>query len=164
MINELKLPDLILLEDYNGNFALYYDAVYAVFVNDFVRNRPEFRGKRLGLKKYPFIDGKEYTYYHFTHSGNIEVERIPDIRRMERIGYPKPIIAFSDSQQIKVWRNKRGTSERILLFHEEERYLVVLEERKDYILPWTAYPIEQNSRLRKLLAEYQDFMEKQGSL
>lgn len=134
-MNELKLPHLILLEDYNGNFALYNDAVYAVFVNGFVRNRPEFHGKRLGLKKHPTINGKEYMYYHFTHSGNIETERIPDIRRMERIGYPKPIIDFSDSEKIKVWRNKRGVSERILLFHEEEKYLVVLEDRKDYILP-----------------------------
>jgi len=164
MKNELILPDLILLEDYNGNFTFYNNAVYAVFVNDFIKKRPEFRGKKLGLKKHPIIDGKEYTYYHFTHSGNIETERMPDIRRMERIGYPKPIIDFSDSEKIKVWRNKRGTSERILLLHEEEKYLVILENRKDYILPWTAYMIEDNSRLRKLLTEYQHYIKKQESL
>jgi len=82
---------------------------------------------------------------------------------MERIGFPKPIIDFSDNEKIKVWRNRRGTSERILLFHEEEKYLVILEDRKDYILPWTAYTVEENSRLRKLLAEYQDYIKKQGS-
>ena len=164
MKEELILPNLILLEDYSGNFALYNNAVYAVFVNDFIKNRPEFRGKKLGLKKHPVIDGKEYTYYHFTHSGNIETERIPDIRRMERIGYPKPIIDFSENEKIKVWRNKRGTSERILLLHEEEKYLVILEDRKDYILPWTAYTVEDSSRLRKLLAEYQNHTKKQGSL
>ena len=164
MKDELILPDLILLEDYRGNFMLYNDAVYAVFVNDFINNRPAFHGKKLGLKKHPIIDGKEYTYYHFTHSGDIETGRIPDIRRMERIGYPKPIIDFSDSEKIKVWRNKRGTSERILLLHEEEKYLVILEDRKDYILPWTAYTVEDNSRLRKLLAEYQCYIKKQESL
>ena len=164
MKNKLILPDLILLEDYSGIFAHYDNAVYAVFANDFIKNRPEFRGKKLGLKKYPVIDGKEYTYYHFTHSGNIETERIPDIRRMERIGFPKPIIDFSDSEKIKVWCNKRGTSERILLLHEEEKYLVVLENRKDYILPWTAYTVENSNRLRRLLAEYQNYIKKQESL
>jgi len=163
MMKDLILPDLIFMEDYGGNFELYDDAVYTVFVNDFIKTRPEFRGKKLGLKKHPLIDGKEYTYYHFTHSGNIEKERIPDFRRMERIGYPKPIIDFSDNKKIKVWRNKRGTSERILLLHEEEKYLVILDDRKDYILPWTAYTIENNSRLRKLLAEYQEYIKKQES-
>ena len=155
MKRQFTLPDLVSLEDYNGNFALYNEAVYAVFKNDFVRNRPVFQNKRLALKAHPLIDGKEYTYYHFTHSGDIEKERIPDLRRMERIGFPKPMIDFSDDENLKVWRNKRGTSERILILHETERYLVVLEDRKNYILPWTAYWIEDESRLKRLLAKYQ---------
>jgi len=163
MKEQLILPDLIVLEDYNGNFSLYNDAVYAVFKNDFVKNRPIFQEKKLALKTHPLIENREYTYYHFTHSGNIETERIPDLRRMERIGFPKPMIDCSDSEQLKVWRNKRGTSDRILILHEAERYLVVLEDRKDYILPWTAYLIEGESRLRRLLAEYQNYIKKQES-
>ena len=162
-MKNLTLPDLIFFEDYNGNFALYNAAVYAVFKNDFVKNKPVFQGKKLALKTHPLIDGKEYTYYHFTHSGDIEIKRTPDMRRMERIGFPKQMIDFSDDTQLKVWRNKRGTKERILILHEAERYLVVLEDRKDYILPWTAYLVEDNSRLRKLLAEYQVYTKKQES-
>ena len=163
-MKKLILPSLICFEDYNGNFALYNEKVYAVFKDDFVKNRPIFQGKKLALKAHPLIDGKEYTYYHFTHSGNIEIERVPDLRRMERIGFPKPIIDFSDNENLKVWRNKRGTSERILILHETEKYLVVLEDRKDYILPWTAYLVEDSSRLCKLLAEYQNYIKKQESL
>jgi len=157
MNEQLYLPELICLEMYNGNFAMYNEAVYAVFRNDFVKNRPVFQNKRLALKAHPLIDGKEYTYYHFTHTGNIETNRIPDLRRMERIGYPKPMIDFSDDENLKVWRNKRGTSDRILILHEAQRYLVVLEDRTNYILPWTAYLIEDDSRLRRLLAEYQSY-------
>jgi len=164
MKKQLTLPKLILFEDYKGNFTLYNEAVYAIFKNDFVKNRPIFQNKKLALKAHPLIDGKEYTYYHFTHSGNIETERIPDLRRMERIGFPKPMIDFSDDSNLKVWRNKRGTNERILILHETERYLVVLEDRKDYILPWTAYLIEDDSRLKRLLAEYLCYINKQGSL
>ena len=39
-----------------------------------------------------------------------------------------------------------------------------LEDRKEYILPWTAYLIEDNGRLRRLLAEYQCYIKKQGAL
>ena len=163
-MNTLTMPNLIFLEDYKGNFALYNEVVYAVFKNDFVKSRPVFQNKRLALKAHPLIDGKEYTYYHFTHSGNIETERIPNLRRMERIRFPKPMIDFSDDKSLKVWRNKRGTSERIFILHEIERYLVVLEDRKDYILPWTAYLIEDYNRLKKLLAEYQCYIKKQGAL
>ena len=160
----MTLPDLIFFEDYKGNFALYNEAVYAVFKHDFVKNRPVFQGKKLALKAHPLIDGKEYTYYHFTHSGNVETERVPDMRRMERIGFPKPMIDFSDDKDLIVWRNKRGTSERILILHHAERYLVVLEDRINYILPWTAYLIEDDSRLRRLLHEYQCYIKKQESL
>ena len=164
MKKQLTLPELVFFEDYKGNFTLYNEAVYAVFKDDFVMHRPVFQKKRLALKAHPLIDGKEYTYYHFTHSGNIETERIPDIRRMERIGFPKPMIDFSDNENLKVWRNKRGTSKRILILHETERYLVVLEDRKNYILPWTAYLIEDDNRLRRLLAEYRYYIKKQESL
>jgi hypothetical protein len=164
MKEQLPLPNLLLLEEYQGNFALYNEAVYAVFKNDFVKNRPVFQNKRLALKAHPLIDGKEYTYYHFTHSGNVETERTPDLRRMERIGFPKPMIDFSDAKDLKVWRSKRGTSDRVLILHETERYLVVLDDRKNYILPWTAYMIVHDNQLRRLLSEYQHYIKKQEPL
>lgn len=109
------------------------------------------------MKKYPTVAGKEYTFYHFTHNGDIENEREPDLRRMERIGYPKPIIDWSEHEDLKVWRNKRGSKERILLFHEKERYLVVLEDRGTFILPWTAYIVNENHQVRKLMKEYEAY-------
>jgi hypothetical protein len=157
-MKEPILPNIIKLTQYGGNFNMYNDAVYAIFRNDFVIHKPVFRGKMLGLKAHPYIDNKEYTYYHFTHSGDIESLRIPDLRRMERIGFPKPMITFSESEKLKIWRNKRQRKERILILHEEERYLVVLEDRKDYILPWTAYYLEHNNRLNKLLKEYEAYI------
>lgn len=35
----------------------------------------------------------------------------------------------------------------------EENYLVILADRGDYILPWTAYLVEQPHRQRKLQSE-----------
>jgi hypothetical protein len=157
-MSELLLPELIELTQFGGDFENYNAAVYAIFRRDFVANKPIFEGKRLRLKTHPYIDNKEYTYYHFTHSGDIESERIPDMRRMERIGFPKPMIDFSKSDKLKVWRNKRGTKDRILILHEEEKYLVILEDRNDYILPWTAYYLEHRSRIKKLVKEYEEYI------
>lgn len=152
------LPDLILLQDHGGNFYSYDLAVYQVFQRDFVITKPEFRGTRLGLKAYPLIEGKEYTYYHFTHDGNVENDRIPNIRRMERIGFPRPMIDNSLDGSLKVWRNKRGSKDRILIFNEDHNYLVVLEDRGRYILPWTAYFVDKAHNKRKLLNEYQEYI------
>lgn len=154
----VTLPEIIEINEFGGDYHSFNDAVYAIFRNDFVINKHIFEGKRLGLKAHPIVDGKEYTYYHFTHSGDIENERIPDFRRMERMGYPKPIIDKSKCISLKVWRNKRGRKNRILILHEEAQYLVILDDRIDFILPWTAYFIEYKHRLQKYLKEYEEYI------
>jgi hypothetical protein len=156
-MKELILPDLILLDDYSGNFATYNQAVFEVFRKDFIKSRPTFNGTKLRLKKHPYVDGKEYTYYHFTHSGDVETERIPDFRRMERISFPRPMIDNSNHKDLRVWRVKRGSKNRILILSEKEKYLIVLEDRVEYILPWTAYFIEYPNKIRRLIKEYEAY-------
>lgn len=157
-MEELELPDLVFMEDFGGNFDAYNEAVYAVFKQDFIKSRPTFNGTKLRLKKHPYVDGKEYTYYHFTHSGEIEIDRLPDFRRMERIPFPRPMIDNSNHTDLRVWRVKRGTKDRILILNEREQYLVVLEDRGDYILPWTAYYIEYPNKIRRLIKEYETYI------
>lgn len=152
-----RLPEIVKLEDFGGDFSAFFEAVYEQFRQDFVVRRPVFEGRRLGLKAHPLVDGREYTFYHITHDGNDEANRSPNLRRMERIAWPAPLINDSKNSYLKVWRNKRGRHDRILIFHEEESYLVVLEDRVDYILPWTAYLVEYDFKKRKLLKEYQDY-------
>ncbi|MDP2843505.1 MAG: hypothetical protein Q8O06_07725 [Acetobacterium sp.] len=43
------------------------------------------------------------------------------------------------------------------LWFAQENYLVILADRGEYILPWTAYLVEQPHRQRKLLREYDDY-------
>lgn len=157
-MEELELPELIFMEDFGGNFDAYNEAVYAIFKQDFIKSRPTFNGTKLRLKKHPYVDGKEYTYYHFTHSGDIEIDRIPDFRRMERMPFPRPIIDNSNHKDLRVWRVKRGTKNRILILNEIEQYLIVLEDRGEYILPWTAYYIEYPNKIRRLIKEYEEYI------
>ena len=161
--NEFELPDIITLEEYGGDIATYMEAVYAVFKRDFVDSKPTFEGTRLGLKKHPLIADKEYTFYHMTTGGLKEDDRKPDLRRCERIPFPGPMIDNSTHPYLKVWRNKRKNKERILIYHEVEAYLVVLEDRGDYILPWTAYLVEYSNRQRKLMAEYEAYIKAEAA-
>ncbi|MDL2255659.1 hypothetical protein LJC38_03655 [Parabacteroides sp. OttesenSCG-928-K15] len=156
--NEIfELPDLVLLEHYGGDFDKFLDTVYSLFKKDFIDTKPIFRGIRLGLKKYPISAGKEATFWHITSEGDDEATREPDLRRMERIKWPAPLINNSEHPYLKVWENKRGDKNNILIFHEQEQFLVVLRKAKDYILPWTAYLVEHNARKKKLLKEYEEY-------
>lgn len=151
------VPPLVYLNDYQGNWDSYLEAVYAYFKQDFVDSKPVFRGKRLGLKRHPLSLGKEATFWHMIQQGSVEDERTPDIRRCERIRWPRPIIEHEQSQLIKVWCNQRRGEKRICLWFEQESYLVILANRGNYILPWTAYPVERPHQQRKLQREYEQY-------
>jgi len=47
-----------------------------------------------------------------------EEKRIPDIRRCERVPWPKPMIEHSMDSAISVWRNKRKRGTRVLIWLE----------------------------------------------
>ena len=159
MTNEIPawLPALVLFSDYEGNWERYVNALYGYFKRDFVESKPTFRGKKLGLKKHSVEQGKEATFWHFISEGSNEDDRVPDLRRCERIRWPRPIIEKADEPVVKVWGNKRGSDKRILLWLEKQEYLVILAERKGYLLPWTAYIVTENHRKKKLQKEYEAY-------
>jgi hypothetical protein len=151
------LPPLVLFSDYGGDWQVYLDAIYNYFRQDFVDSKPVFQGRRLGLKRHPLAHGKEATFWHMIQEGAVEEDRTPDFRRCERIRWPKPIIEHDTDNVIKVWANQRQGDKRICLWFEQENYLVVLADRGNYILPWTAYLVEQPHRQRKLQREYEEY-------
>lgn len=144
------LPDLVCLQDYNGNWQRYFDEIYRLFCVDFVDGKPIFRGQRLGLKRYPEYNGKSATFWHMISEGSLEAEREPDLRRCERITWPRPHIENDSASTVKIWAEKRGSDKRIHIWHEQAEYLVVLNKRKDYLLPWTAYTVERTHEKIKL--------------
>lgn len=151
------LPELMPLDAFGGNWERYVEAVYLIFKQDFVDSKPMFQGCRFGLKKHPVIQGKEYTFWHFVSEGSEEENRLPDLRRCERIKWPRPIIENESDSCVKVWRNKRGRNRYILLWYESLEYLVVLADRGSYMLPWTAYLVTRNHNKNKLRREYEAY-------
>lgn len=139
----------------------YIDRVYDIFKSDFVDSKPLFY-KRVGLKSYPLRNGREATFWHFTTFGEKEDIRDIDIARCERIKFPKIIIENYNDDDVKYWENERQGEKRILLYFEKENYLVVLSDRGDFVLPWTAYSITYKNQKEKLLKEYAEYQKKRG--
>lgn len=151
------LPDIVRFGDYGGDWDAYMDVLYSYFKADFIDSSPSFEGKRLGLKRHPMSKGKEATFWHMIQEGAEEEDRIPDLRRCERIRWPRPIIEHNGDKVIKVWKNRRKGEERICLWLEAEEYLVILANRKGYVIPWTAYMVVTPHQKRKLQREYEEY-------
>jgi hypothetical protein len=154
------LPGLVLLNQYEGDWNKYIEAVYKYFKEDFIDSRPRFVDRTVRMKRHPLYQNKEYTFWHITSEGKREEDRIPDIRRCERIRWPRPIIEHCTSDFIRCWPNKRGREKRITLWCYEEDYVVVLADRGKYILLWTAYMVTYRHTKEKLLKEYEEYHER----
>lgn len=159
----LNLPELVLLKDDHGDWNAYLARLYACFTGDFVVSKPHWPGKRVGLKRFPVEQNKEATFWHFISEGETEADRKVDLRRCERIRWPKPVMeAFpntkpDDQSPILWWKSKRRTNERYVLALPDFSYVVVVDDRGDYVLPWTAYTVEKDHRREKLRREYDSY-------
>lgn len=162
MSSEFALPPLVLLRDFDYNWEEYLEAIYRIFCRDFVASKPYYVGKRFALKRYPMIKEKEATFWHIISEGEVEDERLPDLRRCERISWPRPIIEAIQSKYVRWWCNKRKEEVRIVIALEDFSYLVVLADRGDYLLLWTAYCVEHEHRRRKLQREFEAYWEGKG--
>ena len=149
------LPSLILLNDYGGDWSRYFAELYRAFQADFMAQSMSFQGMPLSCKRHPLIEGKEATFWHLISEGKIEAERTPDLRRCERIRWPRAIIEHAADPLVKMWENERKGEVRTLLWLESQEYLVVMANRPTYILIWTAYTVTQSHMKRKLRQEYE---------
>lgn len=158
--SDYKLPPLLIQSEF-ASWSEYFDKVYETFVKDFVTSQPIFRGKKLRLKKHPYIDGKEYTFYHLINSGLKEDERLCDINRAERIRWPRPIIENCDSWSLKIWPQVRNGKNRLCIWlqlTDEPDYVVILDVREDYMLPWTAFVLQYEHEKEKKQKEYDVYL------
>ena len=154
------LPPLVLFEDFKGDWDAYLEAIYALFKLDFIDTKPVFQGRRLGLKRYPLTLGKEATFWHMISEGKEEATRVPDFRRCERIRWPRPVIEHEKDPRVKYWVSVKRNEDRIHIWLEEADYVVVLADRKGFLLPWTAFLVTRQHTREKLRKEYEIYWKK----
>ena len=150
-------PPLLQLADYDGDVSAYLNALYAVFLEDFVTKPPvAFHPKRFAMKRYPMERGKEATFWHLISSGHCEEERLPDLRRCERIRWPRAVIDAYGTGRVHSWKKRSGGDLRIVIALTDFSYVVILKEAPEYVLLWTAYCVESEHRRAKIKREFLD--------
>src|SRR5579871_5756179 len=98
------LPELVTMEQHAHDFKAFLEAVYAIFSRDFLGSKPAFTGKRFAVKRHPLSEGKEATFWHLVSeadSNGTEGGRTIDLRRCERIAWPKPIIEAAKTENVR---------------------------------------------------------------
>jgi hypothetical protein len=156
------LPALVTLGSCGGDPHHYFDVLFSHFTQDFITTRPTYPGRRWAMKRHPEYEGKPATFWHLISEGADEEERLPDMRRCERIRWPRPMIDAVLTGRVLCWRKQHKTSERVLMAIDDFSYLIVLEDRGTFIMLWTAFHVEYEHRRRKLQKEWANYVKDNG--
>lgn len=137
------LPQLVLFEDYNGDWTLYREALYKIFQTT-ILNKLKFLYFPVKCGGYfPPVEGMHRCCWHLITKNpkqfKNEEERLPDFRRCERIKWIPHILGNCMDPEIFCWENARGSNTHTILWLKKERYMIVLSKRKKYYLLKTAY-------------------------
>ena len=136
---------------------------FAQFQTDFLLSKPNWPGSRFAIKRHPERYGWPSSFWHLISEGLDEETREIKVNRCLYMAWPRAIIdefAGTDppgnSDRIVWWRNQRQGRDRLLIATPEFDYLVVIEERSQYVLLWTAYPARPHTAA-KLRREHMAF-------
>ncbi|HHL2059771.1 hypothetical protein LI034_07620 [Clostridium perfringens] len=171
-MNCLWLTEIIKLSDFEGDWKKYDDYLYSIFVRDFINNTIMFNGKPVRIRRYPEQCNREQSYFHITNKdssvGSTDPnDRIPDLRRCERIEWIKLFIENYNCTKgcdqctgIKVWKEPYKGNSRWHFLFEEFKFLVIIEERTEYNLLISGFYIFNDTVMKKKLRRYNRFKDK----
>lgn len=151
------------LNDFGGSWDELKEASYDTYYADFYDTKPTWpvADVRFAIKRHPETENKCGTFWHIVTEGESESERTVALDRCERIGWPRQILdgfaaiyPAQGSADVVWWKNERAREPRYLIALADFSYVVVVADRGTYVILWTAYPVEQPHRRRKLEREY----------
>jgi hypothetical protein len=163
------IPNIIELSAFGGDWTAYDDYLYSVFVRDFINSTITFNGKPVKIRRYPIQCDREQSYFHITNKdssiGSTDPnDRIPDMRRCERIEWIKLFIENFDCNNgcpdctgIKVWSEPYKGNKRWHFLFKEYKFLVIIEERKEYNLLISGFYIFNDRVMGQKLRRYERF-------
>ena len=155
------LPEKLHWDGDLASWQPFLERTYQRFLRDFVRSKPQVENKRWAMKRFPLRDGKEATFYHLTTSGPVEEDRLPEPERCRRMPWNRALIDDMGSENVCVWEVKRGRNKRINMAPTDFSHLVVLEDRGDHIMIWTAYGVEHRNQRKKYENEWKRYVSEQ---
>jgi len=129
-------PELFVL---SGDWELYEKALFKIFKDTIVEGKLDFLGMPVRTRWLPSSKGKHFTFWHLISEGEKEEERIPNLRRCERLKWVAWVLDnYNIHPKIDHWPNRRKGSRNYVVWYNEE-YAVILTKRNGYFLLKSAY-------------------------
>jgi len=169
------LPKTISINDFNGDWNLYNNELYKIFVNDFIDTPLHFKNKKVQTRINPKQNNYEHAFVHLTcetmKDGITLNDRIPDFKRCERIAWNRKIIEnypciynCDKCHKLLYYEEYYKNTIRISLVFYDVRFKVILEERKNYYLLITGYYIKYDRVLNKELNKIKKYLQQKTPL
>jgi hypothetical protein len=130
-----------------------YDSLYKIFHNDFIANKAYYCKIPVGFDRNK-ENGKEKTFWHVTtRDDKHNSERLPDLRRSERLPWLKPILENSTKPEILAWEYTEGDGAiNIYVWLKDHDYLAIMKKtKKGGQILLTAYWIEYGNVKKKCI-------------
>lgn len=156
-------PELMCMSDF-PSWEEYEDAIYAVYLETIAHAKLTFCGSPLKVRFNPETKKKGYGFWHLISEapdqGNRnEEDRIPDLRRCERVYWVEWCIRHADrgTPGFSWWENRRGRETHVVIWAEDHEFVVVLAKRDTqqgtrFFLLKTAY-CPRSHTIRKFIKE-----------
>src|SRR5687768_6812252 len=103
-------PPLVQFDGSLDGWGAYVEALYGIFTTTLCHRRLVFAGERVTVPRYPEADGKHDCFWHVTTGGSPPADRLPDLRRCERVAWIAWILQRAGTDtRILCWENDRKT-------------------------------------------------------
>lgn len=134
------------IEEMEGDWDAFCDEIFKIFERDLRAAR--FFGSRVTRRRAPEVAGKPDGFWHVTseHFDQDSDERIPDLRRCERVPWIGPMIDAAGSERVLCFRSPRPVKygHNVVIALPDFSYVVILGVRTGrdgpYMVLITAFP------------------------
>jgi len=155
------LPDKLDFSDF-GSWESFLDHLYKLFRKDFLsKPYPRYKGQKVE-SDCRILDktNKEEGFWHLLdREEEDQGERLPDLRRAEKLPWARAMLNNPGVQEMKVWNNReiiRGReSIKVYLWLEQYDYVLILLKLPYTYKVMTGYHIERKHYRRKLQKKYE---------
>lgn len=160
------LPALCLFADHGNEWHRYEEHLYGLFRRDFIVRQPQINGEIVRINTAPVVNGKEESFWHLvteeesvTRDGQTVNDRVPNIRRCERICWPGAILREGAGERVRMWKERRRDGLRIVHALPDFSYLVSLAIRANgRLFLATAFPVDIDGNRQRLRKQYERFL------
>jgi len=134
--------------------------LYNIFVDDFKRRQPRLDTQRVRWDRRVLEGDKEEGFWHLiTRTEKQSGERLPDLRRAERLPWCPPTINNARDISVKLWIYREGNGRlHTYIWLEDWDYVIVFDMRTQRIgnvfFLLTAYHVDGKNQRRHLKGKY----------